>query len=287
LSESSAKSNLMEDFPPIFKKDPLEVQMHFITYHFETYGKVIRLEDVPEEMYGGALPVARSRKSKRKTITKDEYLEEAPEQPAKKAKKAKKEKAAGKMNVGGFGLPTIQEEVQDLNTNAVLNKRTRSGKVAASSQTAPEQPSIPKKKRKTAIRKLKESAYVAEVEEDIVATTELVTREVKKKKAEEAATLAKIKELAKGIEVYASSIAREDAGVVAHQLVEATEDLQELATSEAGNMLMIVNAGGDAQEGQAAGSDATAPEAVIGNLDPLHSHTVIEVESDSTPSVSS
>jgi hypothetical protein len=70
-------------------------------------------------------------------------------------------------------------------------------------------------------------------------------------------------------------------------LIEAIEDLQELATSEAGNMLMVVSTGGDAHEGQAAGSDATALEAVIGNLDPLHSHTVIEVEFDSSTSVSS
>jgi hypothetical protein len=85
LTESSARSNLMEDFPPICKKDSLEVQMNFIKDHYATSGKVIRLEDVPEEMYGGALPIARSRKSKRKVISKEEYLEA--EQPAKRAKK--------------------------------------------------------------------------------------------------------------------------------------------------------------------------------------------------------
>jgi hypothetical protein len=106
ISESKAKSNLMEDFPPICKKDPIDVQMHFITNHFETYGQVIRLEDVPGEMYGGALPVARSRKSKRKETSKDEYLEA--EQPSKKAKK---EKASDKLKIGGSGLPTIEEEV--------------------------------------------------------------------------------------------------------------------------------------------------------------------------------
>jgi hypothetical protein len=114
-------------------------------------------------MYGGALSIAKGRKSKRKAITKDEYLEDASEQPKqKKAKKEKKEKASGKVNVGGSGLPTIQEEVQDLNTDAVLNRRTRSGKAAAFTQSAPEQPPVPKKKRKTVVRKLKESTYVAE-----------------------------------------------------------------------------------------------------------------------------
>lgn len=87
-----------------------------------------------------------------------------------------------------------------------------------------------------------------------------------KKKAEDATTLAKIRELAKGLEVPASSLAKEDAGVVAHQLVQATEDLQDLATSEARSMLMAVNAGEDTQEDEAAG-----PEAVIGNPDSTHS----------------
>jgi hypothetical protein len=106
-----------------------------------------------------------------------------------------------------------------LNTDVVLNKRTRSGKAAVSTQVAPDQPLVSKKKRKTAVRKLKESMYVAEEEEGIEAATGLVTREIKRKKAEDAATLAKIRELAKGIEVPASSLAREDAGVVAQQVV--------------------------------------------------------------------
>jgi hypothetical protein len=54
LSESSAKSDLMKDFPPICKKDPLDVQMYNIKDHFETTNQVMKLEDVPEEMYGGA-----------------------------------------------------------------------------------------------------------------------------------------------------------------------------------------------------------------------------------------
>jgi nucleotide-binding universal stress UspA family protein len=55
--------------------------------------------------------------------------------------------------------------------------------------------------------------YVSEDEEQIVAATDLVTRELKNKKAEDAAALAKIRELAKEIGVPVSSIAREDAGV--------------------------------------------------------------------------
>jgi hypothetical protein len=66
---------------------------------------------------------------------------------------------------------------------------------------------------------------------------------VKRKKAKDASALQKALEIAKEIEVPASSIAREDDGVVAQKLVEATEDLQEMATSDAGNLLMIVNVG--------------------------------------------
>jgi hypothetical protein len=166
----------MEVFPPICKKDPIEVQIHFIKDHYETYGKVIRLDDVPDEMYGGALPVAKSRKSKRKVTSKEEYLEA--EQPAKKAKKGKA--VAEKLKIGGSGMQSIEEEVQDLNTEEVLNRRTRSGKVAAAStQIAPEQPPIPKRKIKPAIRKIKESPSMTEEVEGIEAASGLVTREMK------------------------------------------------------------------------------------------------------------
>jgi hypothetical protein len=62
LSESNAKSDLMRDFPPICKKDPLDVQMYYIKEHFEATNERIRLEDVPEEMYGGVLPKSKGRK---------------------------------------------------------------------------------------------------------------------------------------------------------------------------------------------------------------------------------
>jgi hypothetical protein len=229
LKESDVVSALMNGFPPICKHDPIEVQIDYIMDHFQETGKTIRLCDVPETMYGGALPVAKSRKTKRKALTKEEYLDDAPEKPKKK--RAKKEKASIKVNEVGPDVPNIQQEVQDLDTDTVLNKRTRSGKAAATSQSAPDQPSIPKKKRKTALRKLKESSYVEE--DQIAAATDLVTREVKKKKIEDAAALEKIRELAKGIEVPVSSIAKEDGGTFAQQVVQPTEEVQELVTSEA------------------------------------------------------
>jgi hypothetical protein len=100
-------------------------------------------------MYGGALPIAKSRKTKKRALTEAEYLDDAPEQPSKKAKKAKKEKAAIQKNVVSPTVPTIQEEVKELDADKVLRKRTRSGKSAGSSQPQPQHDQfIPKKKRK-------------------------------------------------------------------------------------------------------------------------------------------
>ena len=70
--------------------------------------------------------MAKSRKTKRKALTKDEYLDEASEQPTKKVKKAKTDKASKATSSGS----TIHEEFQDLEPVKVLNKRTRSGKEA-------------------------------------------------------------------------------------------------------------------------------------------------------------
>ncbi|RHN66606.1 hypothetical protein MtrunA17_Chr3g0093061 [Medicago truncatula] len=229
LRESDAMSILMEDFPSICKHDPLDVQMNFIKDHFVVTGKKIRLEYVLETMYYGALPVEKGRKTKRKALAKDEYLGDAPEQPAKKAKRAKKVEAAIHENIVGPTIATIQEEVEDLEADKILTKRTRSGKSAATSQAAPNQPSIPEKKRRQAIRKLKLADYVMEEEDQIEATTDLVSRELKKKKDEEesslqkdaevAASLPKALEIAKDIEVPASSIVREDVGTDAQEVI--------------------------------------------------------------------
>jgi len=62
LQESFAVSNLMYNFPPICKQDPLDLQIYYIHEQLKTTGEFIRLEDIPEEMYGGTLLVARKRK---------------------------------------------------------------------------------------------------------------------------------------------------------------------------------------------------------------------------------
>jgi len=110
-------------------------------------------------MYGGAQPVAKGRKSKKRALTEAEYLDDASE-PPKKSKKAKVVEATGS------ALTTIQEEVQDLEPVKVLNKRTRSGKEAEPSPPQPVQPFIPTRRRKPMLRKLK----LALEEEDEEAT---------------------------------------------------------------------------------------------------------------------
>jgi hypothetical protein len=246
----------MEGFPPICKQEPLDVQMYYIQEHFALTGKKIRLEDVPKTIYGGALPVAKSIKSKRKATFKEEYSEA--EKPSKKAKNGK---ASEKLKIGGCAMPSIEEEVEDLDTDVVLNRKTRSGKTAASSTvSAPERSQVPKRNRKPVIRKLKESTYVIEESEGVETASELVTREARRKRSADPLTLAKIRELVKGIEVHSSCIVQENASSLAQEAVKVTEDLQELASSEAMNLMMMETGTEDVREDIAAGSKPAAPE---------------------------
>jgi len=133
-------------------------------------------------------------------MTEAEYLEDVFEQPARKVKKAKKDKAS---EATSSEVATIQEEVEDLEANKILPDRTRSGKAATTSMTAPGQPSIPKRKRKHVVRKLKETKYV-EDEEQVAEATQLMSREVRRKKVNE--VVQRAVELAKHIEVPASRL---------------------------------------------------------------------------------
>jgi len=49
-------------------------------------GQIIKISDIPDEMYGGALPIARNRKSLKRKMTEAEYLDATPEFDAKVAK---------------------------------------------------------------------------------------------------------------------------------------------------------------------------------------------------------
>jgi len=120
-----------------------------------------------------------------------------------------------------------------------VEKKTRSGISAAPASTkAPEQTLLKKRKKTHVIRKLVESVYVTEEIEGVEAATELVTREVKKKKAEEAAALQKSLEVAKEIEVPASLLSKTVVAAVAEEAMKNVAELQGMVTSEAENLLM-------------------------------------------------
>ncbi|RHN79253.1 hypothetical protein MtrunA17_Chr1g0175271 [Medicago truncatula] len=229
MKESDSVSALMKDFPPICKKDALEVQMHFIRDHYETYGTRISLKDVPDEMYGGVLPVVKSRKTKRKPLSKEVYLEEGSEQPSKKTKERKRNASE---QLATSELPTIQEEAQDLNAEEILTKRTRRSKNVATSQDGSDQPAIPNKKKKHAIRKLRMATSAPEEQEKEVAASELVTREMRNKQAKDVAALQKALEIVKQIDIPASSIVNENVGEAAEPMMKASEEVQELIASE-------------------------------------------------------
>jgi len=269
LKESAVVSK--DNFPPICKQDPLEVRVQYILDHFEKTGQTIKLNDIPDTMYGGALPIAKSRKSKKRAISEAEYVEEAPE-PA--PKKAKKSKAASQEQLAGPDVLSIQKEVQDLGATEILNKRTRSGNPAESSQTLLPQSSIPKKKRKLVVKKLREASLAEEEQEE--AATMLVTRELIRKRAAEEAAVKKALDIAAEIKIPSEVLMKESSAEAAQKVVELTENLQQMVKT--GDVL---KADKDIQMEKAATSEADASEAVQGNPDSLHSANIIQIESSS------
>jgi len=223
LKEFAVVSNLMDDFPPICKQDPLDVRVHYILDHFEKTSQTSKLNDIPNTMYGGALPIAKSMKSNKRAISEAEYVEETPE-PA--PKKAKKSKVAPQEQLAGPDVLSIQQEVQDLDATEVLNERTRSGKPVESSQSLLPQSSIPKKKRKLAVKKLRE-ASLAEEEQEEAATT-LVARELIRKRAAEEAAMKKALVIVVEIAVPFEVLMKESSAEAAQKVVELTENLQQM-----------------------------------------------------------
>ena len=177
----------------------------------------------------------------------------------------------------GSDVPTIQDEVQDLEPAKILDKRTRSGKSVGSSQSLPPQPSIPRKKRKQNVRKLKVSTYVREEDEEIEEASDRITREVKRKKTADVVALQKALEITKDIEVPAEALLKESTVETAHKMIELTEDLQQLVVTS--DLLNVVE---ETQKEDATCSEAAALEAAKGNTDSHNIPNVIEVESSST-----
>jgi len=259
LKESTVISNLMDDFPPICKQDPLEVRVIYMREHFEMTGQTMKINDIPDEMYGGSLPIAKSRRSKKRAMTEAEYVEDAPEQAVKKGKKSKATTSQEKP--ADPEVLTIQQEAQELNASEVLDKRTRSKKPADTSQSF--------KKRKMAIRKLRQASLAVEDEQE--AATSLVTREVLKRKA---------LEIAAQISVTSDVLLQKTTGEAAQAAIEISKDLQHLVAS--GELLK-------APEEKTAGSEVATSEAAAsrGNPDVSNSANCIEVESGSETSIPS
>jgi len=107
------------------------------------------------------------------------------------------------------------------------------------SQPQPAQPSIPTRKRKHVVKKLK----IAPEEEDIEEATEIVSREVRRKKEVDAAALEKALQLGKEIEVPAEVLAKESTIEAAQLGIELTENLQQMAMADE-----LVNATESVQE---------------------------------------
>jgi len=225
-------------------------------------------------MYGDALPVARKRKSKKKATSEADDDEEASEPKKKKAKKAKdvlKEQSVGS------GVPTIQDEVKDLELAKILNKRTRSGKTVGSSQSLPPQPSIAKKKRKQSVWKMKVSTYVEEKDDQVEAATNLVTREVKRKKAAVEVALRRAHDIVEQTNIPAELLLKGSSGEQAQKVVELVENLQQLVVASD-----LLDASEKTQKEDDTCSEAAPSEATRGNSDSHNISNVIEVESSST-----
>jgi len=154
---------------------------------------------------------------------------------------------------------TIQQEAEELNASKVLDKRTR-GKKSADAPPS----SIPKKKRKMAIRKLRQASLAVEKEEE--AATSLMTREILKQKAKEAA-VQKALEIAAEISVLANVLLEKTTIEAVQAGIELTEDLQQLVVF--GELLKDV-------EELAATSEAAASR---GNPDVSSSANIIVIES--------
>jgi len=120
LKESSVISNLMDDFPPICKQDPLEVRVMFIKEYFEMTGQIIKISDIPDEMYGGALPIAKNRKSLKRKMTEAEYLDDTLEFAAKIAKSS-----TPQPNPSASDMLLVQQEAPEADDYEVLTKKNK------------------------------------------------------------------------------------------------------------------------------------------------------------------
>lgn len=89
-----------------------------------------------------------------------------------------KSKTAPQLNVFRPALPTIQEEVADLEPAKVLSKRTR----GEASDATSSQPNIKVPKKKRGVRKMKVSNYVLQEDAEVEVSSNLISRVERRKK---------------------------------------------------------------------------------------------------------
>jgi len=120
-------------------------------------------------------------------------------------------------------------------------------------------------------------------EEEIETDAELVARELRNKKADEASTLQQVLQIANKIEVHAANLVRESVVCDAQKVIELVEDMQELVTEEASKMLKSTVE----VQSERGTSGATASEDTRGNS-PSHniSNSITDLDSSSTSSSS-
>jgi len=124
---------------------------------------------------------------------------------------------------------------------------------------------------------MKVSSYVMEEEEEPEAVTELVPREIGRKKAIDAAALQKALEIAKEIEVPAEVLLKESIVEAAHKVIKLSENLQQLVLTVNG-----LNDAGKSQKEKTTCSEVVASEAPRGNTNSPDISNIINIGSSTT-----
>ena len=275
LKESMIVSDLMTNFPPIFKEDNPKVLVVYVTTHYEQTGKIINLSSIPDTMAGVPLIVASKKRKSKKTTSKVVEVSEP------KPKKQKKSKTPPQLNVVELALPTIQEEISDLEPIKILEKRTRGG----SSEVASSQPKPNVQKKKRIVRKMRVSDYEIQEEDEVEDTTALVTRIIREKKAATKREVDKALAIASDIEVPAESLLKESTAADAQKVVELVGGIQELVKT--GDLLKDSE---EVQKGKSVCSETACSEAlsleateIKGNTSShIISNDITELDSTST-----
>jgi len=117
------------------------------------------------------------------------------------------------------------------------------------------------------------SSYVMEEEEEVEVATELVTREIRRKKAVDATALEKTLK----IEVPADVLLKESIVDATHKVIEMTENLQQLVVTG-----VCLNDVKESKKEKATWSEAATSEAPRGNADSHNISNIIDIGSSTT-----